>query len=99
MAVKNSEIMALYRAEHNIPETTELYTYSVWKSKGYQVKRGEASHYRVQLWKYKPNAAKAGTELQEGSQPSEVKEREKAGRSCFMKTAHLFTRDQVEPIK
>ena len=95
MAISNAEIMEAYRMENNIPKDKKLYTYGVWHKMGYQVKRGEASHYRVQMWKYKPNTGKADTEPQESSQDK----KKKTGNYCYMKTMNLFEENQVERIE
>lgn len=88
MAITNAKIIECYKAENGIPTDKPLFTYAVWKSMGYQVKRGEASRHRVQLWKYIPGAGKDDTEAQEAPQSK--------GNRCFMKTVCLFTREQVE---
>lgn len=51
MATTNAQIIETYKAAHNIPLSTPLYTYAVWRSMGYQVKKGEASRHRVQMCK------------------------------------------------
>ena len=94
MCMTNAEIMEVYRMENNIPIDKPLYTYAVWKKKGYQVKRGESSHYRVNLWKYKAGSQKAVTEPQEVPQ-----DKKKKNSYCFMKTMNLFEESQVEKIK
>lgn len=88
MAITNAKIIEYYKAENGIPMEKPLFTYAVWKSMGYQVKKGEASRHRVQLWKYIPGTGKADTEAQEAPQGK--------GNRCFMKTMCLFTREQVE---
>lgn len=88
MATTNTQIIETYKAAHNIPLSTPLCTYAVWRSMGYQVKKGEASRHRVQMWKYIPGAGKADTEAQEAPQSK--------GNRCFMKTMYLFTQEQVE---
>ena len=94
MAISNAEIMEAYRMENNIPEDKKLYTYGVWHKMGYQVKRGEASHYRVQMWKYTKGKPKAVTDPLEASQGKEKKN----NGHCFMKTMNLFEESQVERI-
>lgn len=88
MAITNAKIIESYKAENGIPMEKPLFTYAVWKSMGYQVKKGEASRHRVQLWKYIPGAGKADTEAQEAPQSK--------GNRCFMKTVCLFEAGQVE---
>lgn len=83
--VKNSELIALYKLEHNIPLETELLTYGAWKNKGYQVKRGERCYHRVTMWKHnEKKIMKNNEEVTKGY--------------CFHKTMNLFTIEQVERI-
>lgn len=88
MAITNAKIIEYYKAENNIPMDKPLFTYAVWKSMGYQVKRGEASRHRVQLWKYTPGKKTTDAEAQEAPQGK--------GNRCFMKTMCLFEAEQVE---
>ena len=88
MAITNKAIIELYKAENNIPMEKPLFTYAVWKSMGYQVKKGEASRHKVQMWKYAPGKKTADTEAQEAPQGK--------GNKCFMKTVCLFEMSQVE---
>lgn len=84
--VKNTELIAVYKLEHNIPLETELLTYGAWKSKGYQVKRGERCYHRVTMWKHtEKKIMKDNEEITKGY--------------CFHKIMNLFTREQVEKIK
>lgn len=84
--VKNTELIALYKLEHNIPLETELLTYGAWKSKGYQVKRGEKCRHRVVMWKHtEKKVMKDKQEITKGY--------------CFHKTMNLFTIEQCEKIK
>lgn len=88
MATTNKDIIEAYKVANGLPVDYPLFTYASWLKQGYQVKKGEASRHRVQLWKYIPEAGKADTEAQEAPQSK--------GNRCFMKTACLFTREQVE---
>ena len=88
MAITNAKIIEYYKAENNIPMEKPLFTYAVWKSMGYQVKKGEASRHRVQMWRYIPGKKAADTEAQEALQGK--------GNRCFMKTMYLFEAEQVE---
>lgn len=88
MTITNAKIIETYKAAHNIPLSTPLYTYAVWRSMGYQVKKGEASRHRVQMWRYIGKQGKADTESQEAPQGK--------GSRCFMKTMYLFEAEQVE---
>lgn len=84
--VKNTELIAVYKLEHNIPLETELLTYGAWKNKGYQVRKGERCHHRVTMWKHteKKVMKDAKKEIIEGY--------------CFKKTMNLFTIEQCEKI-
>lgn len=88
MATTNAQIIETYKAANNIPLSTPLYSYAVWRSMGYQVKKGEASRHRVQLWKYIPGKKTADTETQEAPQSKRNR--------CFMKTVCLFEAGQVK---
>lgn len=90
MAITNAKIIESYKAENGIPMEKPLFTYAVWKSMGYQVKKGEASRHRVQLWEYTPGKKAADTEAQEAPQGK--------GNRCFMKTMCLFEESQVTKI-
>lgn len=65
-------------------ETEEIHTYNIWKEMGYQVRKGEHAITRITIWKH---TAKVNEET------GEEKER------MFMKTAHFFSRSQVEEVK
>lgn len=90
MAITNAKIIESYKAENGIPTEKPLFTYAVWKSMGYQVKKGEASRHRVSMWKYTQHKQKADMGEQEVSQRQNGK--------CFMKTVCLFEFEQVERI-
>lgn len=90
MAITNKAIIDAYKTENGIPMEKPLFTYAVWKSMGYQVKKGEASRHRVQMWKFTPGKKTADTEAQEAPQGK--------GNRCFMKTVCLFEMSQVERI-
>lgn len=79
----NQAIMAAYRTAHNIADDAPLYTYAVWRQKGYTVKKGEAARHRVTLYKYATKTDENGTKTSR----------------IFPKTAYLFEFSQVEKIK
>ena len=85
MATTNKDIIAAYKAAHNIPLTTPLHTWGVWHNMGYQVKKGEKCRHRVALYKHTEKTIE-----QDGQERT-------VGR-CFYKTANLFTSEQVEKI-
>ena len=68
-----------------IPET--IHTYAKWKELGYQVRRGEKSEIKIQVWKYR---GKIQTDEESGEEVEK-------GR-CFMKVASFFTANQVDAI-
>ena len=65
-----------------IPE--EIHTFAAWKTKGYAVKKGEHAVARFPIWTY------SGKKKQD--------DEEESNGHVFMKTAHFFTRAQVEKI-
>lgn len=85
MAITNKAIIEQYKAAQGLPLDIPLFTYGAWKSKGYQVKKGEKCRHRVCLWKHTEKKIE-----QEGQERT-------VGR-CFVKTANLFTSEQVEKI-
>ena len=68
-----------------IPEP--IHTYAKWKELGYQVRRGEKSEIKIQVWKYRGK-------IQHDEESGEDVETGK----CFMKVASFFTRAQVDAI-
>lgn len=82
MAITNNQIMAMYRAENNIPQSVHLYTAGVWSAKGYKIKKGEKCKHRVALWGH--------------GRPTTNEEGNKVEGRLFMKTSYLFTSEQVE---
>lgn len=85
MAITNKAIIELYKAKNNIPLNTPLYTWAVWQNMGYRVRKGEKCRHRVALYKYTEKTIE-----QDGQERTVGK--------CFVKTANLFTSEQVEKI-
>lgn len=85
MAITNKAIIEAYKAEQGLPVEYPLFTYAVWKTKGYQVKKGEKCKHRVCLWKY-------------GEKKIEQDGQERTVGRCFHKTMSLFSMEQVERI-
>ena len=83
----NNELMLMFRSENDIDLDEPLFTYNVWKSKGYCVKHGEKAKYKVTLWKY---SSKEKTN-DNGETVTTSK--------CFPKVVALFTKEQVEPME
>ena len=65
-----------------LPET--IHTFAAWKSLGYIVKKGQKAKAAFTIWKYAESKKQNDEEEAEGR--------------MFMKTAHFFTKDQVEKI-
>lgn len=70
------------KTQIELPET--IHTYAAWKSIGYQVKKGQKAKAAFTIWKYAESKKQNDEEEAEGK--------------MFMKTAHFFTKDQVEKI-
>ena len=83
MATTNKDIIAAYKAANNIPLTTPLYTWAVWKNMGYRVRKGEKCKHRVTLWKHTEKKTE-----QDG--------KEKTVGRCLHKVVNLFEMSQVE---
>ena len=79
----NAAIIATECALRGIDEN--VFTYAEWKARGRQVKRGEKARFSTTI--HNPRTKK-----------NDAGERENSG-GFFLKTAHIFTIDQPEPIK
>ena len=73
--------------EMTMLEPEPIHTFQAWKELGYKVKKGEHAIAKFTIWKYKSETIK-----------NESGEDEESGH-MFMKLAHFFKRDQVEPLK
>lgn len=71
-----------------IAEEDDIHTYQMWKSLGYQVRKGEHAVAKFQIWK--PSKGKK-VEAEDGS--VEVKKP-----YMFLKMSSFFSTAQVEPI-
>lgn len=71
--------------EKMIEMPEEIHTYAAWKSRGYQVKRGEKAKAMIYIWKFR-----AGKEATEETEATEDK--------MFKTKAFFFTLDQVEKL-
>lgn len=85
MAITNKAIIEAYKAAQGLSLDTPLYTWGVWHNMGYRVRKGEKCRHRVALYKHTENTIE-----QDGQERT-------VGR-CFVKTANLFTSEQVEKI-
>lgn len=77
--------------EIELPEA--LHTYAVWKSLGYQVKKGSKAVAQFPIWKYV-----RGKQQAEARDDVDGEEVENKG-YCRMVNASFFTREQVEEIQ
>ena len=66
-----------------VPEPEAIHTYSGWKARGYQVRKGEHAIASFPIWKHSGNHEETGEETD--------------GR-CFTKLSHFFTIAQVDRI-
>lgn len=79
----NAEIIANAMKLQGITE--ESHTFARWKQMGYMVRKGEHATFKCTIWK-----GKERTVERDGKEQQEL--------SMFMKTAHFFTRSQVEAM-
>lgn len=79
----NAEIIANTMKLNGITE--ESHTFARWKKMGYMVRKGEHATFKATIWKAKERKV-------------ETEDGEKTDLSMFMKTAHFFTRSQVEKM-
>lgn len=91
MAITNKEIISLEMATRGIEE--EVHTFAMWKSLGYQVKRGEKALFQTMLWKMK-KGKKQDDNNEEQQDDKEVKKYN----NFFMAKSSLFGKSQVELI-
>ena len=82
MATTNKDIIATYKAAHNIPLDMPLYTWAVWHNMGYRVRKGEKCKHRVTMWRMGQKKDDEGNVIDTGR--------------CFHKTMSLFEMSQVE---
>lgn len=47
----NIEIIQMEKINNNLHPDTELHTYAIWKSLGYQVQKGQKAIVSTKLWK------------------------------------------------
>lgn len=84
----NEQIIRMASALNGVTE--DAHTYAHWHELGYQVRKGEHATFKAAIWKY---ARGKGAE----ADANEDGEKAAPGR-MFLKTAHFFTRSQVDPI-
>ena len=97
MAITNKEIISLEMATRGIEE--EVHTFAMWKSLGYQVKKGEKALFQTMLWKKKKDKKQATNKNETDEQQGDNKEKEvKNYNNFFMAKSSMFGRSQVELI-
>ena len=79
----NAEIIATAMKLNGITE--ESHTFARWKQMGYKVVKGQHAAFKCTIWKAKERKV-------------EIEGKEETDLSMFMKTAHFFTRSQVEKM-
>lgn len=79
----NAEIIANTMKLNGITE--ESHTFARWKQMGYIVRKGEHAAFKATIWKARERKV-------------EIEGKEETDLSMFMKTAHFFTRSQVEQM-
>lgn len=72
--------------EVEVPE--EIHTYAMWKSLGYQVKKGEKAIAKFSIWKYVSKKSKKKEDEEEEGETSKM----------FLKASSFFKFSQVEKV-
>lgn len=86
-SISNAEIIQTECIMRGLDPDKQYLTFAQWKFKGYSVKKGEHAVIKTGLW----TPCKASKKRQEENPDAKI--------GCYLKTSHLFTGDQVEPIK
>ena len=73
-----------------------LHTYAAWKSRGYQVRKGEKATIKTSLWTRSKGQKKAQDADSDTQQ--DTTENPEASSHYFLSTAFLFTLSQVDEI-
>ena len=86
MATTNAQLVAINTAELVLSGILDpgdvIHTYQGWKSRGYQVQKGEKAIAKFSIWKYVTRKKKDGSEEQK----------------MFLKNSAWFTQKQVSKI-
>jgi len=86
-SISNAEIISNECKLRGLDPTKEYLTFMQWKTRGYSAKKGEHAVIKTGLW----TPCKASKKELEANPDAKAK--------CYLKTSHLFTREQVEPMK
>lgn len=84
----NRFIIEVYKVSIGMDVDAPLHTYAKWQELGYQVKKGEKSQHRIQIWK--ACSKKVVHDEESGHELTSTK--------CIPKIACFFTLDQVEKM-
>jgi len=84
----NEQIIRTAKVMAGVAE--ESHTFAHWKALGYAVRKGEHATFKAAIWKYAANKRATEDPEADGEKPT--------GGRMFLKTAHFFTRSQVDPI-
>lgn len=90
----------LYTEEHALELLEQfgelpVHTFKAWKERGYSVKKGQHATLKVEIWRHKDRRQDQEPEQE---QDQEQERLERPG-DFYKKVCHLFTFEQVEPIK
>lgn len=85
----------LTQQEELIDEIQPIHTYAVWKSMGYQVKKGEKAIAKFPIWKFVTKVSKNVANAVDETDTDHI---DGTGK-MFMKISAFFTDEQVEEIK
>ena len=83
--------------EVELPE--EIHTYNGWKSRGYQVKKGEKSTIKFSIWKHTTKMLDTNTGNAELDKMNASVNEQGGESNMFMKVSAFFSFAQVEPIE
>jgi hypothetical protein len=86
-SISNAEIIHNEAMLAGLDPEAEYLTFAQWKFRGYSVIKGQHAVIKTGLW----TPCKASK--------AEMAENPEAKVRCYLKTSHLFTREQVEPMK
>ena len=96
MAITNKEIISLEMATRGIDE--EVHTFAMWKSLGYQVKRGEKALFQTMLWKMSKGKKQDNIENTDNENNENDNKDKKKQPHFFLAKSSMFGRSQVELI-
>lgn len=96
MAITNKEIISLEMATRGIDE--EVHTFAMWKSLGYQVKKGEKALFQTMLWKMSKGKKQDNIKNADNENNENDNKDKKKQPHFFLAKSSMFGRSQVELI-